>query len=97
VSSVTDRPGNWGELYSKVLRTSKAEVVQLPEGQEEYLEANLKLLDRAQILAIHEKTTVKALVVRNQQSRGPDDVTAHFLEHAKLRELPILEISTRVD
>jgi hypothetical protein len=94
VSSVTDRPGNWGELYSKALRTSKVEVLKLPEGQEGYLETNLKLLDRSQVLAKQEHTTVNALVVWNQESRGPDDVTAHFLEQAKLRKMPILEIST---
>jgi hypothetical protein len=94
VSSVTDRPGNWGELYSKALRTSQVEVLKLPEGQEGYLETNLKLLDRAQALAKQEHTIVNALVVWNQESRGPDDVTAHFLEQANLRKIPILEIST---
>jgi hypothetical protein len=94
VSSVTDRPGNWGELYSKALRTSKVEVLKLPEGQEGYLKTNLELLDRAQALAKKEHTSVKALVVWNQESRGPEDVTAHFLEQAQMRKLPILEIST---
>jgi hypothetical protein len=94
VSSVTDRPGNWGELYTKVLRTSKVEVLKSPEGQEGYLETNLKLLDRAETLAKQEHTTVKALVVWNRESRGADDVTAHFLEQAKLPKMPIIEIST---
>ena len=93
-SSVTDRPGNWGELYSQALRTSKVEVLKLPQSQEGYLETNLKLLDRAQVLAKQEHTTVKALVVWNQESRGPDDVTEHFVEQAKLRKLPILHICT---
>ena len=94
VSSVTDRPGNWGELYSKVLRTSKVEVLKVPEGQEGYLETNLKLLNRGEMLAKQEHTTVNALVVWNQKSRGPGDVTAHFLEQAKLRNMSIFEIST---
>lgn len=97
VSSVTDRPGNWGGLYKKALRTSKVEVLKLPEGQEGYLETNLRLLDLAQSLAKQEHTAVKALVVWNQKSRGPDDVTAHFLEQAKLRKMPIIEISTLRD
>lgn len=94
VSSVTDRPGNWGELYSKALETSQVEVLKLSEGQQGYLETNLKLLDRGEMLAKKEHTTVKALVVWNLESRGPGDVTAHFLEQAKLRKMPILEIST---
>jgi hypothetical protein len=63
VSSVIDRPGDWGELYSNALHTSKVEVLKFPEGQEGYLETNLKLLDRAQVLAKQEHTTVNALVV----------------------------------
>ena len=94
VSSVTDRPGDWGNLYSEALRTSKIEVLTLPEGQEGYLETNLKLLDRAQAIANQERTHVKALVVWNKESRGPDDVTAHFLEHARHRGFPVIEIST---
>ena len=94
VSSVTDRPGNWGELYSKALRTSSVEVLKVPQGQEGYLETNLKLLDRAQVLAKRKQTTVEALVVWNKEPRGADDVTAHFLEQARLRKMPILQIST---
>jgi hypothetical protein len=94
VSSVTDRPGNWGEIYSKALRTSTVEVLNLPQGQAGYLETNLQLLDRAQSLADKEHTTVHALIVWNKESRGPEDVTAHFLEQAELRKVPVLQIST---
>jgi hypothetical protein len=93
-TSVTDRPGDWGELYDGVLKTSKVEVLKLPEGQEGYLETNLKLLDRGQELARKYSVSTEALVVWNQESRGPDDVTAHFLEQANLRNIPVNEIST---
>jgi len=69
-------------------------VLNLPEGQAGYLETNLTLLDRAQLLANQKHTTVYALIVWNQESRGPDDVTAHFLEQADLRKIPVVEIST---
>jgi hypothetical protein len=94
LSSVTDRPGDWGELYTKALSTSKVKVLKLPQSQEGYLETNVKLLDRAQELANQKRTSVKALVVWDNRSRGPDDVTAHFLEQANLRKMPILEIYT---
>jgi hypothetical protein len=94
LSSVTDRPGNWGDLYSKALRTSEVEILRLPEGQEGYLETNLKLLDRAELFANMKHTSAEALVVWNQESRGSDDVTGHFLEQAMLRKIPVLEIST---
>jgi hypothetical protein len=94
LSSVTDRPGNWGSLYTAVLSTSQVEILGLPVGQEGYLETNVKLLDRAEALATKEQTSVKALVVWNGESRGPDDVTAHFLGQAQRRKIPILFIST---
>jgi hypothetical protein len=94
ISSVTDRPGDWGDIYTNVLHGSTVEVLKLPEGQEGYLQTNLKLLDQAQALAKRERTDARALVVWNRESRGSDDVTAHFLEQAKQRNLPIIEIST---
>jgi hypothetical protein len=34
------------------------------------------------------------LVIWNKKSRGPDDVTGHFLEQARLRKMTVVEIST---
>jgi len=93
-SSVTDRPGNWGELYDRVLETARVEILKLPEGQEGYLETNRMLLERGQQLASHSGTTAEALVIWNGASRGADDVTAHFLQEAKLHKMKVLEIST---
>jgi hypothetical protein len=93
-SSVTDRPGNWGELYDQVLKMARVEILKLPEGQEGYLETNLKLLDRGQQLAREKGGDAEALVIWNGVSRGSDDVTAHFLNEAKSRKLNALEIST---
>jgi len=93
-SSVMDRPGNWGELYDKVLKTARVEILKLPEGQEGYLKINIELLERGQQLAREDGVPAEALVVWNGSSRGPDDVTAHFLHEAKLRKMTVLGIST---
>lgn len=92
--SVTDRPGNWGEMFDEVLKSSTVDVLKLPAGQEGYLQTNLDLLSRAEKLAKEAGTSVHALVIWNEQSRGPDDVTAHFLEQAKQRRIPVTQIST---
>jgi hypothetical protein len=42
-SSVVDRPGDWGDIYDRVLKTSRVKVLKLPEGQQGYLETNLRL------------------------------------------------------
>jgi hypothetical protein len=93
-TSVTDRPGDWGTLYDNVLKTARIEVLKVPDSQEGYLQTNLKLLEQAEALAHKYHTSTKALVIWNETSRGPDDVTAHFLAQARLRNIPVLEIST---
>jgi hypothetical protein len=93
-SSVTDRPGDWGKLYDQVLKTARVEILKLPEGQEGYLETNLKLLDRGQQIARDNGVSAEALVIWNETSRGPDDVTAHFLHAAESRKMKVSQIST---
>ena len=70
-TSVTDRPGNWGDVYDKVLKTSKVEILKVPEGQQGYLKTNLKLLDRGQALAREHSASAEALVVWNKETRVP--------------------------
>ncbi len=94
VSSVTDRPGDWGDLFDRVIKKAHVQVLAVPEGQQGYLETNLRLLDKAQSFAKRHEMDVRAMVVWNKRSRGPQDVTAHFLGQARLRHLPIIEIST---
>ncbi len=93
-SSVTDRPGDWGSIYDEVLQGAQVEELKLPSGQEGYLAINDRLLDKAQALAGELGTSVAALVIWNQESRGEDDVTAHFLSEARQREFLVSEIST---
>ncbi len=93
-SSVADRPGNWGTLFDQVTKRANLEVLKLPEGQEGYLETNLRLLDKAQAIARKRHLEVIAMVVWDQKSRGADDVTGHFLEQARIRHLAIIEIPT---
>jgi hypothetical protein len=93
-SSVTDRPGDWGLLFDRVIRGAHVEVLTLPEGQAGYLETNVRLLDRTQALATKCRATAEAMVVWDQKSRGTDDMTGHFLAQARQRNLPVIEIST---
>ncbi len=93
-SSVTDRPGDWGAIYDEVLHGAQVDVLQVPSGQEGYLAINDRLLDKAQAVAGDLGTSVAALVIWNQESRGDDDVTEHFLREAGERNFPIREIST---
>ncbi|MFZ0705593.1 MAG: hypothetical protein WAM71_08330 [Candidatus Korobacteraceae bacterium] len=93
-TSVADRPGDWGAIYDEILRQSNVEVHEVPDGQEGYLEVNRRLLDKAQALAAELGASVAALVIWNQQSRGDDDVTAHFKDEAEQRGFTVAEIPT---
>ena len=93
-SSVVDRPGNWGELFDRLLKETQVEVLGVADGQAGYLETNLRLLDRGQSLANTNNTVTNALVVWDKKLRGPDDVTGHFLAQARLRKMPVIEVST---
>jgi hypothetical protein len=93
-SSVTDRPGDWGVLFDRMIKESHVTVLTVPEGQQGYLETNVKLLDTGEALAKQHRAEALALVVWDRKSRGPDDVTGHFLVQARLRQLPVIEIST---
>ena len=93
-SSVTDRPGNWGDLFDQVIKKAHTQVLTLSAGHQGYLETNTKLLDTAQRLANTYDVEARAMVVWNEESRGPNDVTAHFLEQARVRHLPVIQIST---
>jgi hypothetical protein len=93
-SSVADRPGNWGEMFDRLLKEVNVEILDVPEGQTGYLETNIRLLERAQTLASSNNTVARALVVWDKKLRGPDDVTGHFLAQARLRKMPVVEIST---
>ena len=62
-TSVTDRPGNWGELYDEVLKTATVEKIKVPEGQDGYLQTNLMLLDRGADIACVRGVPTRALVV----------------------------------
>lgn len=93
-SSVVDRPGDWGSMFDRLAKEVKLEVVDVPEGDAGYLEANIHLLDRAESVARGRGVPVTAMAVWDKISRGADDVTGHFLEQARLRKFPVLEIST---
>lgn len=89
-TSVVDRPGDWGEMYDRVIKES--EIVLLGFSQEDdevYPRTNTAIIETA---LSHGPTS--AFVVWDGRSRGDSDVTAHFLSEARQRHLPVVEITT---
>jgi hypothetical protein len=97
-SSVTDRPGEWGNLYDQILDEVEAagDLVIIPGTSEEeaYSVANRRILYEAISLSHQFREPVTALLVWDGTSRGNDDLTAEFGIEARNRGLPIVEVRT---
>jgi len=98
-TSVVDRPGEWGTIYDRVLDKVENEngLVVLGCSEDDpsaYTATNHTILDEAVSLAHQQRLGVAAVVVWDQQSRGPDDITEQFSKEASRRNIEVLSIST---
>lgn len=95
--SVTDRPGNWGPRFDEVVAAVAAgDVIELqfnPDDATAYEQTNVEILRQAETIASLQGPCM-ALVVWNRETRGKGDVTEAFLEEAKRRGWPTVEIQT---
>ena len=97
-TSVTDRPGEWGPLYDRVLNEVET-VGDLVVGKhtsadEGYAAANLAILDEAVRLGKELSQSVHAALVWDGASRGEDDITELFGEEARSLGLALIEVKT---
>jgi hypothetical protein len=83
-TSVTDRPGNWGERFDRLIQAARdrGDLVELGfnAGDESaYTLTNDRIIQEALGARVHRKL---AFVVWEGRSRGADDSTADFLDKA---------------
>jgi hypothetical protein len=105
-TSVTDRPGDWGPLYARVIEaaTRAGDLAVLEGAGDEgpaYVAANERILDEAlrlggvaETLGPGSPETALAVVVWEGHSRGDDDATAQFATSARRRGLAVAEVLT---
>lgn len=98
-TSVTDRPGDWGGLYDKVIRevSSAGDLVALAielSDDEAYASANRAILDDAQKLGRELRQETAAVLVWDGQMRSGSDLTADFRNEAERRGIRIIEVPT---
>lgn len=94
--SVTDRPGDWGPRFDKVIARARSwsDLVELGydiDDEEAFLKANREIVARVEQATASEKF---AIVVWNGSARGKDDATADLAEHARAARLKVIEIPT---
>ncbi len=100
-TSVTDRPGDWAERYHRALDEVEREQDLIILGYDQadpaaYARTNAAIVDEALRIAEKEGRLAQASVVWDGKSRGSEDLTAQFLDHAREKGMPIVEILTVV-
>ncbi len=105
-TSVTDRPGNWGSIYDKLIMELKGSngLIELQHDKEDpevYRNTNFRILDEAQKIAGQTNShhadsgsagNLAAFIVWEGRSKDADDTTYHFMQEAKKRNFIIKEI-----
>jgi len=95
VTSVADRPGNWGLLYDRLIPNAK--LLTLSSELDEtaaYRAVTYRILSEAQALAQDLNQDAMAVMIWDGQSRGNDDLTAAFGDEARQRGMEVLSLST---
>jgi hypothetical protein len=98
-TSVTDRPGDWGPMYDRVLAelapTGDIVILEgLGDGTEAYAATNDVILDQAAAVARQMNAKPVAVLVWEGDPRGSDDTTAAFGDEARKHGLPVLQVKT---
>lgn len=99
-TSVTDRLGNWGEMFDKICdavdRQGNLTILEnFEDEQKAYSAATREILNKAKSLqAAGEKTEVAAVIVWDGKAKDESDETAAFAEKAKALNFEVKQVLT---
>src|SRR5207248_5123005 len=97
-TSVTDRPGDWGALYDRVLDEveKRGDLLIIAAGSEDeaYSPTNHAIVDEALSIGQIVGEGVAAIVDWDCKSRGQRDLTEEFSDYAKSKGIRIVEVNT---
>lgn len=102
ISSVIDRPGNWGEAFDRALaevkNNGRLTVVPACENEQTaYAAANRAILETARGLALRTGDRAAAVLLWDGRSRGAGDLTAEFGSEAQRMGFPRFDLDTSRD
>lgn len=96
--SVVDRPGNWGPVFDRIIKSAEARgnliTLNLDEGDEAYSQTNIVIVTEALNLAAELHDPVGAALVWEGTAKGGADGTASLGNFARERGLEVFEVST---
>lgn len=99
ITSVIDRPGDWGTLYDKLLdevvKSGDLLIIHAKSEDEAYTDVNHAIVDEALALGQSLGQPVIAVLVWDGKSRGARDFTQEFGVYARIKGITIVEIMTR--
>lgn len=94
--SVTDRPGDWGALFDRLVaeaqRSGDLEVLAVDRQSNPFTAGNDAIVDRSLALAAAAATTVLAIAVWDGPIGGRVDYTEDFVTTAQRRGVPVRTI-----
>lgn len=97
-SSVTDRPGDWGEMYERILdevaRTGDLVTESMQPGSEAYADANTRIVEESERIARAGGERPRAVVVWDGESYGNGDFSAAFAATARQKGWTVVQVST---
>lgn len=99
-SSVTDRPGDWGALFDRIVeRARRADRLivheEVGEGSAAYAAVNRAILDEAAKLGTRLGLATTAVLVWDGRSRGDGDFTDAFGALAREMGMEVLQVPTK--
>jgi hypothetical protein len=98
-TSVVDRPGDWGNLYDRIVNAVEAngDLVTLSFNSDDanaYSAANIAILGEATDLCRQLRLETVAVLVWDGSPRGKEDLTQSFGDEARSRGYSVIEIKT---
>lgn len=98
VTSVIDRPGDWGFIFDNLVKELRqsGQLIELDldkNDPEVYTKTNLHILDEAEKLAARDpQDSVTAIIVWEGKPKSSGDTTHHFMLEAQKRNFVVREI-----
>lgn len=93
--SVTDRPGNWGAIFDRIISNTPSDRLTIlpdtPETKDPYKTAVSSIID---IATSYRALSHVSIAVWDEKKRGTGDTTAFFVEQSIIHNIEVIHINS---